>query len=349
MGYALLRPLLFRQDPEKAHRLTLRLLNISYKIGVRRKKEDKALPTTVMGMHFPNPVGLAAGLDKNGEYIDALASMGFGYIEIGTVTPRPQAGNPKPRLFRIAKANALINRMGFNNAGVDVLIQNVKRSHYRGILGINIGKNADTPLENAIDDYVFCLQRVYPYASYIVVNISSPNTHHLRELQKGETFEQLLSVLKTEQTRLALQYAKYVPLVIKIAPDLSEEHIQMIAHALILYEIDGVISSNTTLSRTGVDNYRVSQEAGGLSGAPLKTKADQIQRCLVQALQGKIPVIGSGGIMHGEDAVTKVALGADLVQIYSGLIYQGPTLVHECVQSLSQHKRASTHVKASAT
>jgi dihydroorotate dehydrogenase len=337
MGYTLLRPLLFRQDPEKAHRLTLRLLDLSYKLGLGQQSCPKALPTKVMGVHFPNPVGLAAGMDKNGEYIDALASLGFGYIEIGTVTPRAQGGNPKTRLFRIVEANAIINRMGFNNAGVDVLVQNVKRSRYQGVLGINIGKNADTPMENAIDDYLLCLHRVYPYASYIVVNISSPNTSNLRDLQKGDTFDRLLSALKTEQKLLALQYEKYVPLVIKIAPDLNEENIHTIAQTLINHEIDGVISSNTTLSREGVENYPLSHETGGLSGAPLKAKADQIQQWLVSALDGKIPVIGSGGIMQGEDAVTKIVLGAELVQIYSGMIYRGPNLANECVQSLRRH------------
>jgi dihydroorotate dehydrogenase len=315
----------------------MQLCKVGCRLGIFREQKHLGLPVKVMGLTFPNPVGLSAGLDKNGEYLDALATMGFGYIELGTVTPRPQPGNPKPRMFRLPKEEGVINRMGFNNAGVDVLLQNIQRSRYRGILGINIGKNSDTPIENAVDDYVFCLHKVYPYASYIVVNISSPNTQNLRCLQNASELDQLLRTLKTEQKLLALQYEKYVPLVVKIAPDLDEDRVNDIAQLLILHQIDGVISTNTTIARTGVENSHYAHEVGGLSGAPLMNKANQIQALLVKALQDKVPVIASGGIMRGQDAVSKIGAGAQLVQIYTGMVFYGPGLVQECVARIRQH------------
>lgn len=282
-----------------------------------------------MGLTFPNPVGLAAGLDKNGAYIDGLAALGFGFIEIGTVTPRPQPGNPKPRLFRIPQAEGIINRFGFNNLGVDNLIENVKRAKYKGILGINIGKNFDTPNERATDDYLICLRKVYPYASYIVVNISSPNTKNLRQLQERDALAGLLAALKSEQAKLAEQYGRYVPIALKIAPDLEVEQVSEIAALLLEYNMDGVIATNTTLSREAVAGMPHAEEAGGLSGTPVKSKSTVVIRQLAEHLQGQIPIIGVGGILSGEDGREKIDAGASLVQVYSGLIYRGPRLVSE--------------------
>ncbi|MDQ9833889.1 quinone-dependent dihydroorotate dehydrogenase [Acinetobacter soli] len=334
MLYSLARPLLFSMAPERAHDLTLSLLKSAHKIGFIRQKID-AKPVTCMGIEFPNPVGLAAGLDKNGAYIDALAALGFGFIEIGTITPRPQAGNPQPRLFRIPEAKAIINRMGFNNDGVDQLVENVKASKFKGILGINIGKNADTPVENAVDDYLICLEKVYNYASYITVNISSPNTKNLRSLQSGDALTELLDTLKQRQLELAEQYHHYVPLVLKVAPDLSREDIEFIAAQLITFKIDGLIVTNTTLSRDGVENLAFGNEAGGLSGAPVFEKSTACLRQFAEVLNGQIPLIGVGGITQGEHAVAKKEAGATLVQIYSGLIYTGPELVKQCVSALT--------------
>ncbi len=272
MLYSLARPLLFSLAPERAHELTLSLLKSTHKMGLLRQNVP-AKPVTCMGIQFPNPVGLAAGLDKNGAYIDALADLGFGFIEIGTITPRPQAGNPHPRLFRLPKAKAIINRMGFNNDGVDKLIENVKASKFKGILGINIGKNADTPVENAVDDYLICLEKVYNYASYITVNISSPNTKNLRSLQSGDALTELLSTLKKRQLELAEENSHYVPLVLKVAPDLEAEDVQFISKQLIEFKIDGLIVTNTTLSREGVEGLPFAEEAGGLSGAPVFEKS----------------------------------------------------------------------------
>ena len=333
MLYSLARPLLFTLAPERAHELTLSLLDSAHKFGLMRQHvADK--PVTCMGIQFPNPVGLAAGLDKNGEHIDALAALGFGFIEIGTITPRPQAGNPKPRLFRIPQAKAIINRMGFNNDGVDQLIENVKASKFKGVLGINIGKNATTPVENAVDDYLICLEKVYNYASYITVNISSPNTKNLRSLQSGDALTELLQTLKNRQLELAQEFAHYVPLVLKVAPDLEPEDIQFIAKQLIEFKIDGLIVTNTTLSRDGVDGLTHGDEAGGLSGAPVFEKSTACLAAFAQALEGKVPLIGVGGILNGEQAQAKIAAGASLVQIYSGLIYSGPELVKDCVNAL---------------
>lgn len=334
MLYSLARPLLFSMAPERAHDLTLSLLKSAHKMGFIRQKID-AKPVTCMGIEFPNPVGLAAGLDKDGAYIDALAALGFGFIEIGTITPRPQTGNPQPRLFRIPEAKAIINRMGFNNDGVDQLVENVKASKFKGILGINIGKNADTPVENAVDDYLICLEKVYNYASYITVNISSPNTKNLRSLQSGDALTELLDTLKQRQLELAEQYHHYVPLVLKVAPDLSREDIDFIAAQLITFKIDGLIVTNTTLSRDGVENLAFGNEAGGLSGAPVFEKSTACLRQFAEVLNGQIPLIGVGGITQGEHAVAKIEAGATLVQIYSGLIYTGPELVKQCVSAIT--------------
>ncbi|MFV5405409.1 MULTISPECIES: quinone-dependent dihydroorotate dehydrogenase [unclassified Acinetobacter] len=333
MLYSLARPLLFSLAPERAHELTLSLLKSSHKMGLMRQNVA-AKPVTCMGIEFPNPVGLAAGLDKNGAYIDALASQGFGFIEIGTITPRPQAGNPHPRLFRLPQAKAIINRMGFNNDGVDQLVENVKVAKFKGILGINIGKNADTPVEKAVDDYLICLEKVYNYASYITVNISSPNTKNLRSLQSGDALTELLETLKNRQLELAQEYQHYVPLVLKVAPDLDNSDIAFIAKQLLRFKIDGLIVTNTTLSREGVEGLEHAEEAGGLSGAPVFEKSTACLAAFAAVLKGQIPLIGVGGILSGADAAAKKHAGASLVQIYSGLIYTGPKLVKDCVDAL---------------
>ncbi len=334
MLYSLARPLLFTLAPERAHELTLSMLDKAHKLGFMHQKVA-AKPVTCMGIEFPNPVGLAAGLDKNGAHIDALAALGFGFIEIGTITPRPQAGNPQPRLFRIPEAKAIINRMGFNNDGVDKLIENVKSSKFKGILGINIGKNADTPVEEAVSDYLICLEKVYNYASYITVNISSPNTKNLRSLQSGDALTELLQTLKDRQLELAEQYNHYVPLVLKVAPDLTPEDIAFIAAQLIQFKIDGLIVTNTTLGRDGVENLPNGNEAGGLSGAPVFEKSTECLGQFAKVLNGQIPLIGVGGILNGEQAVAKQQAGASLVQVYSGLIYTGPTLIKDCVNAMT--------------
>jgi dihydroorotate dehydrogenase len=337
--FSLLRPALFHIDPETAHHLTLKSLNALHSLGLSGivAKSIPDDPRTVMGLTFPNPVGLAAGLDKNGECIDGLAALGFGFIEICTVTPLSQPGNPKPRLFRLPQANAIINRMGFNNDGVDTLIANVKRAQYRGILGINIGKNAATPIEKAADDYLICLRKVYPYSSYITVNISSPNTKNLRQLQDEDALNDLLAQLKSEQEKLADTHGKYVPIALKIAPDLDNEQVAQIARLLKQHRIDGVIATNTTLSREGVANLPHGTETGGLSGAPVRDRSTAVIRKLAAELQGVLPIIGVGGILSGTDAADKINAGASLVQIYSGMIYRGPALISEAcaaIQSL---------------
>nr|WP_174506153.1 quinone-dependent dihydroorotate dehydrogenase [Acinetobacter sp. Marseille-Q1620] len=334
MLYSLARPLLFSLAPERAHELTLSLLKKAHKVGAMRQ-DVAAKPVTCMGIEFPNPVGLAAGLDKNGAYIDALAGLGFGFIEIGTITPRPQAGNPKPRLFRLPEAKAIINRMGFNNDGVDQLIENVKAAKFKGILGINIGKNADTPVDDAVSDYLICLEKVYNYASYITVNISSPNTKNLRSLQSGHALTELLETLKKRQLELAEEHKHYVPLVLKVAPDLSEQDIQFIADQLLQFKIDGLIVTNTTLSRDGVENLPYGNETGGLSGAPVFEKSTACLAAFAQQLNGQIPLIGVGGILAGEQALAKQQAGAMLVQIYSGMIYTGPSLIPDCVNAMT--------------
>ena len=334
--YSLLRPLLFSLDPETAHHFTLNALQAANKLGLLPliAKQPAADPRTVMGINFPNPVGLAAGLDKNGAYIDALGALGFGFIEIGTITPRPQPGNPRPRLFRLSEAQAIINRMGFNNLGVEALLENVKNARYQGVLGINIGKNFDTPIERAADDYLNALRNIYSHASYVAINISSPNTKNLRQLQGGDELDALLSQLKAEQEKLAERHGKYVPLALKIAPDLNNEQIQQIAALLMRHRIDGVIATNTTLSRAGVEHLQLQGETGGLSGAPVREKSTAVIRQLSAALQGALPIIGVGGILKGADAVEKIQAGAALVQIYSGLIYRGTDLIAECAGSI---------------
>lgn len=341
--YPLLRPLLFTLDPETAHHAALDALKTAHDLGLLCAKHPAGTPRTVMGLTFPNPVGLAAGMDKNGAYIDALAALGFGFIEIGTVTPRPQPGNPRPRMFRLPEAQGIINRLGFNNYGVDALVENVKRAKYRGILGINIGKNADTPIEHAANDYLTCLRKAYTHASYITVNISSPNTLNLRQLQGSDELDALLEQLKAEQETLAELHGKYVPLAVKIAPDLDGEQIRQIAALLIRHRIDGVIATNTTLSRDGVENLPHGNEAGGLSGAPVREKstavirqlAAELKACPEQGRESALPIIGVGGILSGAHAVEKIQAGASLVQIYSGMIYRGPELVGEAINALA--------------
>ena len=334
--YTLLRPLLFSLDAETAHHLTLESLQLAARTGALRPcvASVPPAPRRVMGIDFPNPVGLAAGLDKNGDYIDALAALGFGFLEIGTITPRPQPGNPRPRMFRLPQAQAVINRMGFNNNGVDALLANVQRARYRGILGINIGKNFDTPIERAADDYLICLRKVYSSASYVTVNISSPNTKNLRQLQQSDELGQLLGALKNERERLADQHGRRVPLALKIAPDLDENQIAVIADLLVTHGIDAVIATNTTLARDAVVHLPHGAETGGLSGAPLTAQAQAVTVQLAAKLGGAVPVIGVGGIMNGSDAAARIKAGASLVQLYSGLVYAGPALVGDCVNAI---------------
>ena len=334
--YTLAKPLLFQLDAEVAHDLTLKGLKFAQKAGLLHLYPSPIIceSRTVMGITFPNAVGLAAGLDKNGAVIDGMASLGFGFIEIGTITPRPQLGNPKPRLFRVKQAQGIINRFGFNNLGVDYLIANVKAAQYKGVLGINIGKNFDTPMENAVDDYLICMQKVYAHATYITVNISSPNTKNLRALQEKTALSQLLLKLKAEQTKLADQQGRYVPITLKIAPDLAFEQVNEIADLLLEHQIDGVIATNTTLSREPVEGMEHANESGGLSGAPVRDKSTLVISQLSKRLQGALPIIGVGGILTGADAVEKIAAGASLVQVYSGLIYKGPQLVRDICKSL---------------
>ncbi|WP_194711364.1 quinone-dependent dihydroorotate dehydrogenase [Noviherbaspirillum soli] len=337
--YALARPLLFSLDPEEAHNLTLPALRRAAGLGVTRLlRRPLPDPRTVMGISFPNPVGLAAGLDKDGAYIDGLAALGFGFIEVGTVTPRAQPGNPKPRMFRLPEANAIINRMGFNNGGVDAFVRNVQASRFyrnrEGVLGLNIGKNADTPIERAADDYLICLEKVYPYASYVTVNISSPNTKNLRQLQGASELDALLSTLKDAQQRLADKHKRYVPIALKIAPDVDGEQVKNIADALLRHRFDAVIATNTTITREAVKGMAHAEEAGGLSGAPVFEASNQVIRALKAELGDTVPIIGVGGILSGADARAKVEAGAKLVQLYSGLIYRGPALIRECADAL---------------
>ncbi|TAL84349.1 MAG: quinone-dependent dihydroorotate dehydrogenase [Rhodanobacter sp.] len=338
--YDYLRPLLFRLDAETAHRLTL------YGLGVAQRSHfahwiatpPADLPTTVFGIDFPNPVGLAAGLDKNAEHLDALDALGFGFIEVGTVTPKPQPGNDKPRMFRLPQHEAIINRMGFNNAGVEVLVRNVQQSAYHGVLGINIGKNKDTPNEKAINDYLTCLHRVYEHASYITINISSPNTQGLRDLQQEATLRRFISMLREVQERLGSQHGRRKPMLLKIAPDLTEAELDAMAGVLLQTGIDGVICSNTTIDHAAVADDPRGGETGGLSGKPLFARATAVLAGMSQRLQGRIPLIGVGGILEGSDAAEKLDAGASLVQIYSGLIYRGPQLVGECVNEIRRQR-----------
>ena len=335
--YGLARPLLFALDAEQIHELTIHGLSCVKGLpSIARGRQFAAKPVTVMGLEFPNRVGLSAGLDKNGIAVDGFAAMGFGFIEVGTITPRAQPGNPKPRMFRLTKQQAIINRMGFNNVGVDQLLVNLSKSRYKGILGINIGKNATTPIDKATDDYLICLDKVYSRASYITVNISSPNTKNLRQLQDGAELDSLLAALKARQSKLADKHGRYVPLALKIAPDLDEQQIAHICDTLKRHQMDAVIATNTTLSREGVDTSPFAEESGGLSGAPLRDKSTEVIRALATELAGEVPIIGVGGILNGEDAVAKINAGAALVQIYSGLIYSGPGIVRDCVRKINK-------------
>ncbi|MEN3111404.1 quinone-dependent dihydroorotate dehydrogenase [Uliginosibacterium paludis] len=338
MIYSLARPLLFSLDPECAHELSIwSLRNLGGMMPARHVVASESIE--IMGVRFPNRIGLAAGLDKNGEAIDGLASFGFGHIEVGTVTPRPQPGNPKPRMFRIPERQAIINRMGFNNHGVDTLLANVRASRFKGVLGISIGKNFDTPIENAADDYLACLDKVYGYASYVAANISSPNTRNLRALQGESELDSLLGRLKQRQTELAEQHGRYVPIALKIAPDVDEAQLTNIADALRRHRIDGVIATNTTLSRDAVQGLAHAQEAGGLSGAPLREQATEVVRSLSAKLAGELPVIAVGGVMNGTDALEKLQAGASLVQVYTGFIYGGPGMVADCVAATRKYQR----------
>ncbi|MNZ17852.1 Dihydroorotate dehydrogenase [compost metagenome] len=334
--YALARELLFKLNPETSHELAVDLIGAGGRLGLNRLVcQTPRLPVTVMGLEFPNPVGLAAGLDKNGDAIDGFAQLGFGFIEIGTVTPRPQPGNPKPRLFRLPQAEAIINRMGFNNQGVDHLLERVKAAKYRGVLGINIGKNFDTPVERAVDDYLICLDKVYAHASYVTVNVSSPNTPGLRSLQFGDSLKQLLEALRLRQEELTARHGRRVPLAIKIAPDMSDEETVLVARALLETGMDAVIATNTTLGREGVEGLAHADEAGGLSGAPVRDKSTHTVRILAGELAGKLPIIAVGGITEGVHAAEKMAAGASLVQIYSGFIYKGPALIRAAVDAIA--------------
>ncbi len=342
MLYPLFRPLLFTLDPETAHDVAFAALDAAVACGAAQLAAPRvaASPVKAMGLDFPNRVGLAAGLDKNAAHIDGLATLGFGFIECGTVTPRPQPGNPRPRLFRLPEARALINRLGFNNDGVERFLENVARSRFAsksgGILGLNIGRNFDTPNERAIDDYLICLRAVYRSASYVTVNISSPNTSGLRALQDVSALSPLLAALKAEQAKLSQKHGKYTPLAVKIAPDLSAKDVGRIARTLLEQHVDGVIATNTTTDHGTVEDLPHGNETGGLSGAPLREKSTAAIRALAHALDGALPIIGVGGIMSGEDAQEKIAAGATLVQIYTGLIYRGPQLVVEIAEALAQ-------------
>jgi dihydroorotate dehydrogenase len=338
--YPLVRPWLFSLDAEKAHHVSFKALDFAHRCGIMPTIIGKVpqLPTEFCGLSLPNPVGLAAGLDKDGKHIDTLAALGFGFLEIGTVTPLPQPGNPLPRMFRLPEASALINRMGFNNDGVDACVERVKASHFYqsgGIIGLNIGKNAVTPIDKASEDYVICLQKVYAVASYITVNISSPNTKNLRQLQGGQDLIDLLQTLTLEKEKLSQKFGKQVPLFLKIAPDLDPDQVLAIADALLQFKIDALVATNTTLSRNGVEGLKHSSQAGGLSGKPVKNISTAMIKSFSEALQGKIPIIGVGGIMHGSDALEKRNAGASVVQLYSGLIYKGPQLIKDAISALA--------------
>ncbi|MER3546850.1 MAG: quinone-dependent dihydroorotate dehydrogenase [Rhodanobacteraceae bacterium] len=339
--YDALRPWLFKLDAEAAHSLTLYALGVVQRSGLMRcvaHAPPQDFPVRAFGIDFPNPVGLAAGLDKNGEHIDALGALGFGFIEIGTVTPRPQPGNPRPRMFRLPQHEAIINRLGFNNHGVAALLRNVQRANWCGVLGINIGRNFDTPNERAVDDYLFCLERVYPLASYVTVNISSPNTRGLRELQGADELPRLLGALRERHEQLASQHRARKPLLLKIAPDLDDAQMDAIARAALDAQIDGLICTNTTVDRPAIADDPLSKESGGLSGKPLFEKSTAILRGMAQRLSDKIPLVGVGGIVSGCDAAEKLDAGATVTQIYTGLIYRGPWLITECVEEIRRQR-----------
>lgn len=334
--YSFIRSVLFSLNPESSHELSLDMMGAAERLRLLKpfapKVESK--PVEVMGLTFPNPVGLAAGLDKNGDYFNALGELGFGFVEIGTITPVSQPGNPEPRLFRLVDEKAIINRMGFNNKGVEHLVNQVKRRRYQGVLGINIGKNKVTPEEEALSDYEKCMEAVYAYADYITVNISSPNTPGLRNLQFGEAFSHLLQGIKNKQAELHEKYSRYVPVAVKIAPDMSDDELKDVVDTLVANKIDAVIATNTTIGREGVETSEHRDEAGGLSGAPITQKSTQVISKLSGLLQGQMPVIGVGGIMNGQDAQDKIAAGASLVQVYSGFIYAGPGLIADSVEAI---------------
>jgi dihydroorotate dehydrogenase len=336
MLYSLARTALFRLDPEVAHDLALKSLDAlgpgAAWLGAGGSTGEAR---RVMGLDFPNPVGIAAGLDKNGEHVDALAALGFGFVEVVTDTPRPQPGNPRPRLFRLESQQALINRMGFNNDGVEKLLRNLERARFRGILGINIGKNFDTPIERAADDYLACLEAVYARASYVVVNISSPNTKSLRELQSGDRLGELLAALMERRSALAARHGTTRPIAVKIAPDLDDAALDAIAALALEHGVDGLIAPNTTTPRSGVEIHRLASEAGGLSGRPLFAASTRALKRLADGLQGRIPLIGVGGILSGGDAAAKAQAGASLVQVYTGFVYRGPALVGEARRALA--------------
>jgi dihydroorotate dehydrogenase len=341
--YDHVRPLLFALDAETAHRLTLYALDVADRSGlghwVATPAED--LPVSVFGIRYPNPVGLAAGLDKNAAHLDALGALGLGFVEVGTVTPRPQPGNPKPRMFRLPAHEAIINRLGFNNEGVDALVRNVSRAKRRGgLLGINIGRNKDTPNESAEQDYLHCLERVYPLADYVTVNISSPNTAGLRELQEEQALRRLVGTLREAQEKLGALHGKRVPMLVKVAPDLSDDDIDAAGRVLADLQVDGVIATNTTVSRLAVQEHPLARETGGLSGAPLMDKSTAVLRMLRTRLPESIPLVGVGGVLSGADAAKKMAAGASLVQLYTGLVYRGPALIGESVDAMRRRKEA---------
>lgn len=334
--YALARPFLFCLDAERAHDLGLVSIETAYRTGFNAllAARPAPLPVDAFGLRFANPVGLAAGLDKNGAHVDALAALGFGFIEIGTTTPRPQAGNPKPRMFRLPEAQAVINRLGFNNGGVDALVRNAERARFAGPLGINIGRNKDTPNERAVDDYLFCLERVYARASYVTINISSPNTQGLRDLQDEETLKRFIGTLRDAQERLAAKHGARKPMLLKIAPDLAEAELDGIADVLLASGIDGLICTNTTIDRAPVAGLKHAGESGGLSGRPLFAKSTAVLRGMAKRIGGRMPIIGVGGIVEGSDAAAKVDAGATLVQFYTGMVFRGPALIGECVEAM---------------
>ena len=338
--YSLARELMFKLSPETSHELAIDLIGAGGRLGLNKLLcSTPQLPGTVMGLQFTNPVGLAAGLDKNGDAIDGFSQLGFGFIEIGTVTPRPQPGNPKPRIFRLPQATAIINRMGFNNQGVDHLVERVKAASYKGVLGINIGKNFDTPVERAVDDYLICLDKVYEHASYVTVNVSSPNTPGLRSLQFGDSLRQLLDGLRVRKDELAARHGRQVPIAIKIAPDMTDEETVDVARALLDCGMDAVIATNTTLGREGVESLEFGAETGGLSGAPVREKSTHTVKVLAGELAGRLPIIAVGGITEGAHAAEKIAAGASLVQIYSGFIYKGPELIRASVDAIAAARR----------
>jgi dihydroorotate dehydrogenase len=341
MVYSILKKLLFKLDAEKAHDLSLKWLKIIHRAGMTRflPKPYSSAPCKVMGLEFKNPVGLAAGFDKNGDYIDALAVMGFGFIELGTVTPRLQPGNPLPRLFRLPKQQAVINRMGFNNKGVDYLVSRIKGSSFSGIIGVNIGKNLTTDVTRAHEDYLYCFQKAYPHADYVTINISSPNTPGLRNLQLKDHLGPLLGLIQAERDTLVQKHRKYVPVVVKIAPDLSDTEILSFVEIFQSFNLDGIIATNTTLSREGVENSGFAHEQGGLSGAPLRNPALHVLKILRSVLDNKTTLIASGGIITADDAIQKFQSGASLVQVYTGLIYSGPWLVNETVKKMNSYGR----------